>query len=380
MKITHSVFRYYPALGGVEDYLKRISEGMAHRGHEISIYTSNLINPGGKELVLSREELVNNVKIKRFGAFPLKLKDYSFFPSLMFELLKSKPDIIHGHSFMHFSGDSSVVASKIKGIPFVFNPYVVTSDRHSFMGLLYRKTLGRVALSADVVIAISNFEKEVIKKISGNVHRMEVIPPGLDLGEFKNGQSNIFKKYGIENKKVILFVGRIAKSKDIDLLIKAMPDILKNIPEAFLLIIGPDFGQRSCLKALCLKEKIKDYVLFTGSLDRSDLLSAYKHADIFAFPGTNEAFGVVLIEAMAAGLPVVVADACAAGEIIKDGFNGSLFPPKNFKALSEKICGILLNEKKRVTMGENSFSIVKNKYDIEDTIKAITEVYYSLRK
>lgn len=371
--------RYSPAIGGVEDYARRTSEGMVSLGHEVTVYSSDLMNFDLNERIIPTEELINSVKVKRFRAFPIKFKDYSVSPALPFSLFRERADLIHGHSFMYFSGDSGALVAKTRGIPFVFNPYIVASGKPSCIGALYRKTLGRLAMSANVVIAISHFEKNLMQEMGYKIRRIEVIPPGVDLKEFEVADSwNIFQRFGINAEKIILSVGRLSGGKGIDTLIKAMPLILKRIPEARLLIAGPDFGQRPYLESLVRSEKVEGYVLFIGALSRSELINAYKHADVFAFSSRNEAFGIVLIEAMAAGLPVVAANACAVREIVKEGRSGYLFSPGDIKELSEKIISILSDGKMRSEMGNSSYNIAKDRYDVNKTITGMLGVYSSL--
>lgn len=381
MKILQTTMRYSPALGGVEDYVRRTSEGMVSLGHEVTVYSSDLMNFDLNECVMPREQSINNVKVKRFRTFPMKLKDYIVSPALPFSLLRKRADLIHGHSFMHFSGDSGALAAKIRRTPFVFNPYIAASGKPSLPGALYRKTLGKLAMSADVVIAISHFEKSLIREMGYKIRRIEIIPPGIDLKEFDVADSgNVFQRFGINAEKIILSVGRLSGRKGIDTLIKAMPLILKKIPEARLLIAGPDFGQRPYLESLVRSQKVEGYVLFIGALLRSELINVYKHADIFAFSSRNEAFGIVLIEAMAAGLPVVAANACAVREIVKEGRNGYLFSPGDIKELSEKIITILSEGKLRSEMANSSYNIAKDRYDVNKTIAGLLEVYSSLIK
>jgi glycosyltransferase involved in cell wall biosynthesis len=176
----------------------------------------------------------------------------------------------------------------------------------------------------------------------------------------------------------LLFVGRLDKGKGIDVLIRAMPSILKKQPDAICCIVGEDFGERSVLESLARELNITDRVLFLGKMARADLCSAFVHADVFVFPSRYEAFGIVLIEALAARTPVVAARDTAIPWVIDDEVDGLLFEPENHEDLSKKVCATLdKNQDTDRRIGSGRMKVEKN-YSWPSIIEKLEAIYSSL--
>lgn len=366
-------------MGGAEEYIKRIAEGLVQRGHNIKVYTSDLEDHLRlKKLKVCKQEIINGVSVDRSHTIPLHLCHYSFMPALPIKVILKKIDIIHGHALMTFPSDAGALISRIKKIPFVFTPYFADLGPPSLMGWIYRQTLGRIVFDADTVVCVSEYEREIIYKNGFKTKHIEVVYPGVDIEEFQNCNYNIFDRYGLSNNKIILFVGRLEPIKGVDVLIRAMPIILKEIPEARLFIIGPDFGQKKNLEDIAEKLNIGDKIIFAGSLNRRELISAFLNADIFCLPSRFEAFGIVLVEAMAAKIPVVASDCSAIPYVIKDGLNGLLFEPGNHKQLSSKVLTLFLDNNLHESIVKNGYHEVCERYTWSKAIDKTEWIYRSL--
>lgn len=380
MRILQATIRYFPAVGGVEEYVKRISEGSVKFGNEVCVFTSDLAQHTDKLVKLKNNiQNINGVRIIRNYSFPVKLKHYPVMPLLPLRILLKKFDLIHGHCFMSFPMDISGLASIIGKVPFVFNPYFTEIGFSSGLGRLYRATLGKLAMKAGVVVVISEFEKRLIERSGYRVKRLEIVPPGVDNEEFDSVTYNVYNKYlETKNKKIILFVGRIDHNKGVDTLIKASVSVLKKEPDTVFFLAGPDFGEMKNLKAMAEELGVAKSFIFSGQLERPDLVSAFKNADIFAFPSRYEAFGITLIEAMIAGKPVVANDCSAISFVIKHNKNGLLFPYDNWLALSDILVSLLKDENMRKEIAKKGCLDTKEKYSWQKTISAIVSIYNSL--
>jgi len=378
MKIVQITNRYDPAIGGVEEYIKNISNGLSIMKHDVYILTSNLIkNNSNAKFNYPKITIENNVRIERLFtiSFPGALI-YPIFPTLSFKLLKKNLDIIHAHCFWYNPADVSSIISKIKGTPFVFNPYYYR--RESLKWKLYKNIIGRITMKADVTILISEYEKRIIKEDGFLLNRSEVIHPGINLDEFKKVKFNIFNRYKLKNKKIVLFVGRVDYSKGIDVLIKAASLISKKDSDIIFFLVGPDFGERKALEQLAIDKGVSDKIIFTGELNREDLISAYKNATVFVLPSRYEAFGIVLIEAMAAKVPVVGSNYSAIPYLIEDKVNGLLFKLEDHFDLAEKILFLMENEGFSKRIVDRGYNIIKEQYTLEKSIKKIENIYMSL--
>lgn len=379
MKIIQATFRYYPSSGGVEDYVQRISEGLALKGHKVEIFTSDIEEDSHYSRVKDAPKIHNGVKIRRFKS-SLKFKNYIAFPFMPVSMMLEEADLIHGHCYMYFPLDCAALICRMKKIPMVFNPYLADIGPPSAFGKLYRHTLGKLAFSSDVVIVISDYEKELIYKWGYKPRCVQKITPGVDIEEFDAVKHDIYDKYGFKDKIKILYAGRLSKSKGIDVLVKAFGILAKKIPNAELVIVGPDFGEKDNLNKLATGLNISPRVHFLDKLSRNDLVSAFKGADIFVLPSRYEAFGIVLIEAMAAKVPVVAARNSAIPYVVKDGVTGVLFQTDNYEDLAGKLMNLLKNDAEKERLVKNGFREVINNYSWENAIDKIEEIYLNLER
>ncbi len=185
------------------------------------------------------------------------------------------------------------------------------------------------------------------------------------------------------NGPVILFVGRLIDWKGATYLIKAMPEILQHIQEAKAILVGSG-PQKDDLVHLAGTLAVEGQVVFIDEVPQQELLDFYAVADIFVLPsiinekGETEGLGVVLLEAMASGLPVIGSNVGGIPDIVKDKFNGLLVEQKKPKDLAEKIIKLAGSEKLRVQMGENGRRFVRENFDWDIIAKRFIHVYDSL--
>lgn len=352
MKIIQVAPYYFPALGGVEEVVKQYSEGLVRKGHQVSVFTSP--GPGPVNL--------NGVGIKR-----LRLD------TLVTQLVSQNPDLLHLHANKALMTDISSFINLFKKFPMVFNPHAGQFGT-SFLGRLHNKTIGKMSFVADLVLTVSEFEKDLLLKAGIKPKRLEVLPNGVNSEEFKRERKNPFANSSIKGRGIVLYVGRLNFNKNLDTLVRA----LKNLPGLVLFLVGPDAGEKAALEGLIRDLDLKTRVFILGALSREEVIGAYQHADIFCLPSRNEAFGLVILEAMAAGLPVIASDLAVFKELIREGKNGLLFEVGNEKALSEKLLRLtedLLLGKRLV---EGAKEIIKEKYEWESIITKLENYYQSI--
>jgi len=300
MKILQVCPKYYPFLGGVDQHVRNISERLA-RGHEVTVFTCD---PSGH---LPKEETLNGVRIKRFRSFsPQDAYHVSF--EMLTELRHCSFDVVHGHSY--------------HAIPLLFSSYagrrrfVVTAHYHGHGSTRLRDTLmslykplGRRALrEADVITAVSNYEKALLVRDFQVKDKVVVIPSGIDLDEFK-GLQKVDRSY-----KTILCVGRLEEYKGVQYIIRTLPLLDKDI---HLDIVGGG-PYKEKLVGLARELRMENRVRFHQNLSKSELLSKYANADVFVLLSKYEAFGTVIAESLAAGTPCIVANTSALMEWINN--------------------------------------------------------------
>ena len=328
MKIAQVCPFYYPRRGGVETVVKEYSERLAKRGHEVHVYTS-----------------------------PLKL-------------LRAGADLIHIHANKHFSTDVGALIARVKNTPLVYSPHAGTFGK-SLLGRIHNQTIGRVALSAEVVVCVSEYEKGLIKASGVGVKRFEVLPNGVDAGVYKSLALNKKSEALARRGPTVLYLGRLSSHKGIDTLIDAMPLVLGRIPEVRFVIAGP--GEIPNLKTQI--SNLGKNALFLGEVSEEEKISLMQKASVFVLPSRSEAFGITVIEAMAAGCPVVVSDLPALTEIVEHEKTGLVFPVDEAKALADRILKLLSDHELSQKVSKNAKEKVQEKYNWEKIINRLEKIY-----
>lgn len=265
---------------------------------------------------------------------------------------KEKPDMIHAHWVI----PQGIVAYWINKKYNV--PYVITSHGSDILGLKGFKGLKKNILkNAYKITVVSNaIKKEVLETIDKNL-KIEVIPMGVDTTLFNPNKKDISikKKYDI-NGPFLLFVGRLAPEKGINYLVEVMPGVIKEYPDAKLMIIG-DGTLREKLKEKVKELKIEKNIIFMDWIDNKELPKYYATADIFVCPSLREGSPVSYIESLACGTPLIVGDLPISREIIGKE-RGFVVKSTNPKDIKEKILKLIKQNKNK------SFEkFIHNNYD-----------------
>ncbi len=383
MNLVHTALRYPPAIGGVELYVQQLCEGLASRGHAVKVYTSDLDQHTQRTYLKTGLDQSEGeaVSVDRLHAWFLPgLGGYPLLLGLPGKLAEESPDVFHGHSFYYSTADLTGTIARIKRKPFVFNPYYY--PRGTLKSRLYRKTIGQLVMNADVVVCISEFEKNLIEASGFSVKRFELVSPGVDLQEFERAHLPFYERYGIDvsKKHILLFVGRLAPEKGLDILLQSFSSALDLEPEMLLVVVGPDAGYQQTLVGLAASLGCAQNTVFTGPLDRIDLVAAFQQATLFVFPTRYEAFGIVLVEAMAAGLPIVASRAAAVPFVVPDRECGLLSPVGDSSTIAGNIVELVRNPALRESLSHNAREHVKANFDGGLHILKMEAVYESLCK
>lgn len=335
---------YHPWPSGVSEHVHHLAGALRARGHEVAILTSSF--PGG---IPGTDE----PGVTRLGRV-LLLPGNGSFTTLPFGLRLATQvrefvrqggfDVVHCHGFLwpetaHWAIMSSPV------------PVVVTF--HTFnerTGRLTRWLLRRVLAPANrrlsARIAVTDAARRWAEAVMpGGYH---VIPNGVDLERFTPDAHRpaTLKPDG----RTLLHVGRLEHRKGLPVLLAAMPALLPAVPDARLVVVGSGPLERSCRRQ-ARELGIADRVDFTGHVAASELPGYYAHCDVFVSPALGgEAMGIVLVEAMAAGRPVVASDISGYNEVVQDGISGLLFPAGDAAALADRLAVLLNSERKRATL------------------------------
>jgi glycosyltransferase involved in cell wall biosynthesis len=194
---------------------------------------------------------------------------------------------------------------------------------------------------------------------------VEAISNGIDLSRFAKGRANkeIYEKYGIpRNKPIVLYVGRVDPEKSLDVLMYAFIQAREKVPDAELVVVG-DGTARETLEKIAAKNNIEEYVHFTGRVVGDDLPQLYRTGSMFGITSKTETQSIVLMEAMASGLPAVAVRAGAIPELIADGKNGYLIDYDNIDNYVNKLSLLMSNLDLRIKMGKDGY-VSSKRYEV----------------
>jgi len=198
---------------------------------------------------------------------------------------------------------------------------------------------GKIAVSPAALSLIERYFEDHYEIIPNGVNYLQFANPVPPFPEFKDGKLNV------------LFLGRLEKRKGLPYLLQAYAQAKKRLPESRLIIVGPDGGMRAGAEAFVRREHLTD-VVFTGYVPEADKLRYYRTADVFCAPNTgNESFGVILLEAMAAGTPVIASSIEGFAYVVAHEQEGLLVPPRDATALADALVELLADADRRREMG-----------------------------
>lgn len=282
---------------------------------------------------------------------------------------------------------------KVK-VPFIQTVHGVLADEYlqakQTGGLSFRENLANLlmwqlsrveaeaARNADLVVTVSNYSKKRIVELYGaDEAKIRVVPNGVDPEKFKpTGTGNETKeKYGLSDKQVVLFVGRLIPRKGLHYLIEAAKTIVKEKPETAFVIVGKG-PLRDHLAAVLERLKLSRNFSFLGDVDDDALRSLYSCADVFALPSIQEGQGIALLEAEASGTPVVAFNVSGVKEAVSDGQSGLLVEPGNSEMLGEAILKLLSNEQLRERMGIAGRNFVVENFTWDICARKMLAVYH----
>lgn len=349
-------------------------------GHEVHIATSDY--PNGE-----KEDVIDGITITRYKHLARPLRN-PLTPSMLF-LKKSisKYDIVHVHNEHSFAAMIAAYFRIRSNVPLILTCHgqlVFGNKVIDWLERIYSKTIGKkIFVIVDKIISLSNSDMNYISSLGINSNKMCVLPNAIDseeLSKMNHSTAELVKiknsftqKYGINEKRIIMFVGPVIQRKGVEYLIKSIPDILQGSGgnSVFVLVGGGEFLEKA--RQLVKKMQISDYVIFTERLTEEELIETYQCADLFVLPSLSEGLPTSILEAMYFGLPVVA----TAIPGVKDHFKdvALLVPPKNEKKLAEAILAILNDTELAKRLSISGSNLTKNKYTWSMVAKRYEEIY-----
>jgi glycosyltransferase involved in cell wall biosynthesis len=351
VKIIQVTPRYYPDIGGVETDVKEISERLVKRGFEVEVVCTD---PTGQ---LRKNETINGVAITRFRSFAPG-DAYYFAPQIYFYLKAHIYDIIHAHNYHALPALFAMLAKN--GRRLIFTPYYHGGGHTPIRNLLlkpYRSVGSKILEKSDKVTCVSEYERrKVISDFGVSPAKIEIIPVGLNLEEFANLKHN--KRHNVE--KTLLYVGRLEEYKGVQNIIKTLP----HLPGFKLEVIGKG-PYETDLHTLAEKLSVIKRINWHKNITREELLQQYASADVFLMLSTHESYGITVAEALASGVPCIVAMGSALEEFVDGETCTGLSYPIDTHNLASTI----------ESMSHKRAIVVKNIIDWNEVVKRLIKIY-----
>lgn len=376
MRILQVIPYFTPKRGGDVNVVYNLSKQLVSRGHEVTVITTDFEFDEGYAKSLARVRIIPFKVIVRIGLFLIS-------PSMKKWLKKEikNYNLIHLHNLQSYQNNVVYHYAREYGIPCVLQAHGLAPRimERSVLKKLYNWVWGYSILKdASKVIALTKTEVKEYKEMGVAENKVEIVPNGIDLSEYDNlpKKGEFREQYGIrEDEKMILYLGRIHKIKGIDLLVKAFADLVKELKDVKLVIVGPDDGFLQTLKKQIEDLKINDKILFTGPLYGKDKVKAYVDADVYVLPSVYEIFSVAVLEACACGTPVIVTNRCGIVNFVnKVGY----VVEYDKDQLRDAIFEVLGDEGLRRGFGEEGKRLVKEEFGWDRIVLHVEKIYLSL--
>jgi rhamnosyl/mannosyltransferase len=362
MKILHIYKDYYPVLGGMENHIKMLAESQVKAGHEVTVLVTHPTTTTHVETI-DRVKVIKAGRLTTIASTPISL-------SLPILLSRERPHIVHLHSPYPIGELSQLYFGTAKKVFLTYHSDVVRQK-----GLLrfYKPFLKKVLSMVDNIIVTSENYMKSSPHLQEFIHKCTVIPLGIDLSPFLETHSqnvhSIREQYG---SPIILFVGKLRYYKGLQYLLEA----IKNI-SAKLVVIGNGPMEDEWTK-LVSTLGVREKVFFLGEIDGEKLATFYQAADVFILPACerSEAFGLVQVEAMASGLPVISTELGTGTSFVnQDNVTGLVVAPKNSTALREGILLLLNNPDLRKEMGRRGRERALKEFSLTTMVERVLNLY-----
>jgi glycosyltransferase involved in cell wall biosynthesis len=383
MKILIGADSFTPDINGAARFTERLAQGLAGRGHEVHVTCTS---PDGRPRIEHRDGLtlhrLHSIHYRKHETLRICLP-WETLPQTRELVGRLQPDVVHVQSHMVIGRGLAYAAERHQRPLIATNHFMpenvlgyvpIPRRMHQWAGRLAWRDLAAVFARADLITAPTPRAVDLLSSATGLT--AEPVSCGIDADRYwqatRDAESAVAAAGG---GPMILFVGRLDQEKRINELIMAFA----RLPEstgATLEIIG-NGDQRTALQQLAVEQRVADRVIFHGHVSDDQLLAAYGRASIFCMPGIAELQSIVTLESMAAGKPVVAANAMALPHLVRPGYNGWLFTPGDVGELALRLSTLVSDSELRTRMGQHSREIVAN-HDFEATLDRFEDLYHQV--
>ncbi|MCI4346997.1 MAG: glycosyltransferase family 4 protein [Thermoplasmata archaeon] len=345
MKIAQVTLRF-DAPGGVEINVREVSKRLVARGNTVEIFASDLYDESKWDRRSNFRPVVDGAIVRRFPVYKRVIPHLTLplWPGLMAALATSGADVIHAHSHRYGHVLQAAAVGHHRDIPVVVSTHYHPADRREpaiKRGLLRMQDIGFGSTAyrhAAALVVETELEARLVAEFAPR-RLLHVIPPGVDLDLWAS-DSRLDRPIELP-PRFILYAGRVASNKGLPILLAAYATIppARRVP---LVIMGPDWGEQAELEGVALRLGVGRDVRWLGHVadDRAHR-EVFRRAAVLVLPSEWEAFGLVLLEAMAARCPIIATAVGGVPEVLEGGRSGRLVPYGDTARLANAIREVL---------------------------------------
>ena len=375
MKILHLYKDYFPVLGGIENHIKWLAEGMAERGHDVSVLVTN----SGRGDVSEGIGGVGVTKVSRH--FNISSAPIGLGMTAALRRLGRDAEIVHLHAPYPPGELAQLLVGAGKRTVITYHSDIVKqAGLLRFYAPFLRAALkraDRILVASPPYLQSSPFLRPLHQRTP---QKLSVLPFGIDLARFAPTPQSTAQAEAIRARygpgPLLLFVGRVRYDHGLHVLVQAMAEV--GSARCLIVGVGPLEAE---IRAQVAGLGLADRIAFAGEVDDADLPAFYQAADIFCLPSVHrsEALGIVLLEAMASGLPLISTElGTGTSWVNQHGVTGLVVPPEDAAALTGAIERLARQADERRTFGEASLHRAQAEFSLPQMVARTEAVYHSL--
>ena len=374
MRICMVLSTPFPPKEGIGYYTYNLSKALIEKGHEVAVLTRGSYKKTQKQVV----DGIKVIKAPFIPLYPIYLHLHGLWMNKIFKSLESEFDIVHFHTPL-----PPLVKTSLPTLTTIHTPMltdyrsVKMESLHNIFSKISARFVSyphelKLIQKSDVVTTLTDSIAQELKE--HYVDDNEIIVMGNGVDESLCYPNSKEKK---ENKKYILFAGRIDREKGLFDLVECGKYVCNERSDVSFVIAGNGKDLQKLLRKV-KKAELQDKFVFLGQLEKDKLIKFYQNSSLFVLPSYHEGLPTVLLEAMSCGLPVIATDVRGNRDLISDGENGVIVPPRQPKKLAEAIINLLEDENKMEELSKNARKTIESNYTWESVSNKFLNCYESL--
>jgi rhamnosyl/mannosyltransferase len=371
MRIVHIYKDYFPVLGGIENHIRHLAEAQAQAGHDVTVLVTQLAGKPGADEHVRGVHVVKTQRQMNVQSAPISVQF-----GKQVNVQTAGADIAHLHAPYPIGEACNLYFGRARKTVISWHSDIV---RQKTLLRMYAPVLRRVVAKADLIIPASAQYARSSPWLSHAQDKCHIVPYGIDVSAFVTDpmtggfvRNRLLAGINVAQPLVLLSVGRLRYYKGLDTLIRALP----KLPDVVSIMIGIG-PMEAAWKALAQELGVADRAIFAGEVSDADLPSHYSAADVFVLPSNSraEAFGIVNLEAMGHGLPLITTEVGSATSWINQhDITGLVVPPMDPDALAQAV-DTLRDPERRRRMGEAARKRVTADFTLEKMVENMARAY-----